>query len=143
MNATYSWTFVVVSLVCYLCKWCTWRLFWAQHFEWSYEGIHWRSLVAWAYLKPSTKANQEANFFEYIIILGIFMFNYSCSWIWSYIYLFYYNCSSNMSEIFIVNYKYFGSCQGSKVILKQLQHGHSHKCPITRRKLVHFNRPCD
>ena len=52
--------------------------------------------MAQAYWRPLIEANQEVNFFEYIIMLENFLVNYSCS--------------LKYVEKNLVNYSCFGSC---------------------------------
>ena len=52
--------------------------------------------MARAYYRPSIEANQEVNFFKYVIMLGIILVNY--------------NCSLKCIEKVLVKYSYFGCC---------------------------------
>ena len=62
--------------------------------------------MARAYQRHSIETNQEANFLEYIIILEIFLVNYSCS--------------LKCIEKNLVNYGYFGNCPRSAIFLLNL-----------------------
>ena len=72
--------------------------------------------MARAYERPSIEENQEVNLFKYIIILGTFLVNYSCSSNWSGIFLVNYSCYLECFKKNIVNYSCFDSCPKSEAL---------------------------